>query len=653
METASPHYQNNDQKERELSENVDPHHLLVIDDNVSILDTFRKILINEESDSSAVLDALEASLFEKAVPPKVTQQRFVVDCMQDGEAACKRATSARTDGKSYSVAFVDMRMPGGWDGLQTIQELWEVDPQIQIVICTAFSDHSWNDIVDKLGLSDKLLILRKPFEKIEVLQLATALSQKWMLHRKQQLTVDDLEQRVVERTRELTLALAEREAYATQLQFQATHDTLTGLPNRNLLHDRLEQTINHAARYGHAVWVAFLDLDHFKQINDTFGHKTGDILLRTMSERLRTALRETDTVARIGGDEFILVLSEPVEDSLSPDTLKRIMDIVSEPVMVEGKSFSFTCSIGVAVYPEDGGDPENLIKNADIAMYRAKETGRNNVQFFTEAMNLRLLARVHLERSLRVAIEKQEFVLHYQPQVDLRSGQIIGMEALIRWNHPEKGIVYPGRFIELAENCGLIGLIGAWVIRTACAQNQAWQRAGLPPLHVAVNLSTRQLIDSTLVDSIASTLKETGLDPSFLELELTESSVMVDAENSIGVLQRLKGLGVKLSVDDFGTGYSNLSYLNRFPINTLKIDQSFVSDLGLNEDSATIIKSIITLAHNLRLNVIAEGVETEAQLTYLRQHNCDFIQGFYFSNPLPAIEFEQFLREGKCLPLDT
>jgi diguanylate cyclase (GGDEF)-like protein len=636
------------------SNNINPHRLLVVDDNVTILEVFRKILINENDDSSEMLDALEASLFDQPTPQKnTTPQRFTVDCLQDGETACQKATIACSDGQSYSVAFVDMRMPGGWDGLQTIQKLWEVDPQMHIVICTAFSDYSWDEITEKLGLSDQLLILRKPFEKIEVLQLATALSQKWMLHRKQQTAMEDLELRVIERTQELTVALAEREAYASQLQHQATHDVLTGLPNRDLLRDRLKQAITHAARYGHSVWVAFLDLDHFKLINDTYGHETGDILLYTMSERLRTALRETDTVARIGGDEFILVLTEHEGESLSAKIVKRIMEIISQPVILETKSFNFTCSMGVAVYPTDGEDPEILMKNADIAMYRAKETGRNNFHFFTPSMNFRLLARMQLEHSLRTAIEKQEFALHYQPQIDLHTGRIIGMEALIRWNNPDTGIVYPHRFIEMAEDCGLIGLIGTWVLRTACAQNKAWQLAGIPPIHVAVHLSSHQLVDNGLVDSIATILKETGLDPSFLELEITESAVVDGAEKSLNVLHKLKELGVKLSVDNFGTGYSNLSCLKQFPLDTLKIDQSFVHEIGSNEESAGIIASIISLAHNLRLHVIAEGVETQTQLAYLKQHNCDFIQGYRFSHPLPAVDFEQLLREGRSFSIDA
>jgi diguanylate cyclase (GGDEF)-like protein len=401
------------------------------------------------------------------------------------------------------------------------------------------------------------------------------------------------------------------------------------------------------------LWVAFVDLDRFKVINDTLGHKAGDFVLNTMAERLRAVLRETDTIARIGGDEFVLILRGPEHADLSATTLQRIMDVIGEPMTLEGRDFSLSCSIGIAAYPADGITPELLVERADIAMYRAKESGRSNFQFFTAEMNLRLLERVHMEQALRHAIAHNEFELHYQPQVDLRNGQIVGMEALIRWNHPGLGPVSPARFIGLAEESGLIGPIGAWVLRTACAQNKAWQRAGLRPVHIAVNFSARLLMESTLVQSIGAALADTGLDPAFLEIEITESSVMADVEYSIEVLRSLKKLGVHMSIDDFGTGYSSLAYLKRFPIDVLKIDQSFVQDVESDPDSAAIVLSIISLAHSLRLQVIAEGVETRAQLAYLQRHNCDMIQGFYFCKPVPAAEFEAILRAEKCLPPDA
>ena len=443
--------------------------------------------------------------------------------------------------------------------------------------------------------------------------------------------------------------ITERKSLETQIQHQADHDALTGLANRNLLRNRLSQAIAYAARYEHPIWVVYLDLDRFKSVNDSLGHKAGDTLLKVMGERLKSAMRDTDTVARLGGDEFVLILPRPSGSGLSTSTMRRIMEVVAQPLMIEGQPFSLSCSIGVAVYPGDGTEPDTLLERADIAMYRAKETGRNNFQFFTAAMNERLLERLRIENDLRKAIERDEFVLHYQPQVDLRTGQMVGMEALIRWRHPEFGMVPPGRFIGVAEETGLIVPIGSWVIRTACAQNQAWQRAGLKPMRIAINVSARQFAQPDLVQSITAALAETGMEAQSLEIELTESLVMADVERAISILRGLKAIGVHLSIDDFGTGYSSLSYLKRFPIDVLKIDQSFVRDIAIDPDDAAIAVAIISLAHNLRLQVIAEGVETEAQMLYLRRNGCDAMQGYYFSRPLPAAEFELLMLEDKIL----
>lgn len=443
--------------------------------------------------------------------------------------------------------------------------------------------------------------------------------------------------------------ITEMKRYEAELEFQTNQDTLTGLANRNLLRDRLNQEIAYAERYGHPVWVVFVDLDHFKFINDTLGHKAGDSLLKTVAERLQSAVRETDTVARLGGDEFVLVLPERSDENLAMRVIQRIKDSVVMPFTIEDYEFFITCSIGMAVYPTDGKDPETLMKHADIAMYRAKEIGRNNSQFYTPTMNERALERLHMEGDLRAALEQDQFELHYQPQVDLRSGKIIGVEALIRWNHPEHGMIAPSRFIALAEETGLIVPIGAWVIRTACAQNKAWQRAGHERLKIAVNLSARQFTQHDLVELIAFALAETKLDPQYLEIELTESMVMADVEHAIEILRKLNELGVQISIDDFGTGYSSLSYLKRFPIDVLKVDQSFVRDITINPDDAAIVASIISLAHSLRLQVIAEGVETAEQLDYLQGNDCDVIQGYHFSRPLPAEQLEQMLLDGKCL----
>ncbi|NHZ87884.1 EAL domain-containing protein [Massilia sp. CCM 8733] len=433
----------------------------------------------------------------------------------------------------------------------------------------------------------------------------------------------------------------------------AQHDVLTGLPNRSLLQDRLGQAVAYSQRCARPVWVLLIDLDRFKFVNDSMGHKAGDVVLMTVAARLRAALRETDTVARLSGDEFVVILTEHAEERLQADVVQRLMDAVAQPVPLGTKEFFVTCSIGVAVYPTDNTPADSLIEHADIAMYRAKKLGRNNFQFYTPAMNDEAQERVRIESALRSALERDEFVLHYQPQVNLASGQVVGMEALIRWQHPELGVVAPDRFISVAEETGLIVPIGAWVMRTACAQNKAWQDAGLGMLRVAVNLSARQFGATNLLADISDVLAQTGLAPSLLEIELTESLFMSDVTLAVELLHSMKSLGVNLSIDDFGTGYSSLSYLSRFPIDVLKIDRSFVSDITRDANDAAIVASIIALAHNLKLSVIAEGVETAEQLDYLRRHGCDEMQGYYFSRPLAAPAFEELLRQRKSLPLSV
>jgi diguanylate cyclase (GGDEF)-like protein/PAS domain S-box-containing protein len=430
----------------------------------------------------------------------------------------------------------------------------------------------------------------------------------------------------------------------------AQHDVLTGLPNRSLLQDRLGQAVAYSMRCAHPVWVMLIDLDRFKFVNDSMGHKAGDVLLMTVAARLRGALRDTDTVARLSGDEFVVILTEHEDQKLSVDVVQRLMDSVAQPVLLGSTEFFVTCSIGVAVFPTDGAPAESLIEHADIAMYRAKKLGRNNFQFYTPAMNEEAMERVRIESALRNALERNEFVLHYQPQVDLASGEIVGMEALIRWQHPEMGMVAPNRFIGVAEETGLIVQIGAWVLREACRQNQAWQQAGLGKLCVAVNLSARQFGAANLIADIRAVLAETGLAPRCLEIELTESLFMSDVTLAVELLHAMKALGINLSIDDFGTGYSSLSYLSRFPIDVLKIDRSFVAEITRDSNDAAIVASIIALAHNLKLAVIAEGVETEEQLDYLRRHGCDEMQGYYFSRPLPGAEFEALLRQQRRLP---
>ena len=444
--------------------------------------------------------------------------------------------------------------------------------------------------------------------------------------------------------------ITERKQAEQRIHHVAQHDVLTGLPNRSLLQDRMEQAVAYSTRTARPVWVMLIDLDRFKFVNDSMGHKAGDVLLVTVAARLRGALRDTDTVARLSGDEFVVILTEH-DEHLSADIVQRLMDSVAQPVNLGGKEFFVTCSIGVAVFPGGGAPLDSLIEQADIAMYRAKKLGRNNFQFYSPAMNEEALERVRIEGALRNALERDEFVLHYQPQVELASGRVTGVEALLRWRHPELGMVSPERFIGIAEDTGLIVPIGAWVMRTAAEQNKAWEAAGLGQLVVAVNLSARQFASSSLLAEIQSVLYDTGLAPERLEIELTESLFMSDVSLAVDLLHSMKALGVKLSIDDFGTGYSSLSYLSRFPIDVLKIDRSFVAAIARDASDAAIVASIIALAHNLKLSVIAEGVETADQLAYLGRHGCDAMQGYYFSRPLAAPDLEQLLRINKTLAL--
>lgn len=437
--------------------------------------------------------------------------------------------------------------------------------------------------------------------------------------------------------------------YEAELEYHTNFDWLTGLPNRNLLRDRAEQALALAKRNRRSAWIVCMDLDRLKFVNDTLGHEAGDSVLQQVAQRLSAALPATDTVARANGDAFVVVLSDATDEHATAAAVQRLMDSVARPLTVKGHEYFLTCSAGVAVYPADGADAEILMRHADIAMHRAKELGRNTFQFYTQALNARAMERLRLEADLRHAVQRNQLVLHYQPQVDLHSGRMVGMEALVRWQHPQLGMVSPGRFIGVAEETGLISQIGEWVLRTACQQNKRWHDAGYGPLRVAVNVSANQFHQRDLMQTVVGVLEEARLAGSCLDIELTEGVVMTDVEHAVRILHQLKNLGVRLSIDDFGTGYSSLAYLRRLPVDVLKIDRSFVHNLTTNDDEASIVRSVIALAHSLGLQVIAEGVETEAQLASLRGHGCDQIQGYYFSEPLPADAFEQLLAQGKHL----
>lgn len=444
--------------------------------------------------------------------------------------------------------------------------------------------------------------------------------------------------------------ITDTKKYEQELEYQANHDVLTGLPNRSLLLDRLRQSIAHAKRMDERFWVAFIDLDRFKYVNDTMGHSAGDQLLQQVARRLQSVIRETDTIARHGGDEFVLIIGANDTATTGTAIIQRIKDVLAQPIEVSGQEFFVTSSIGISAYPADGDDTETLIKNADIAMYRAKEMGRNNFQFYSSSMNEKALDRLKLEKDLRLAIERGEFALHYQPQQVISTGHIEGFEALIRWNHPVHGPISPERFIPMAEETGLIVQIGYWVIQTACVQNKKWHDGGRHQARVAVNVSARQFAESTFADTIVEILSSTGLPPCYLELELTESMVMEQTDYAINVLTTLKHIGVQISIDDFGTGYSSLAYLKRFPLDMLKIDRSFVRDIIVDKEDRSIVDAVISLAHSLGLKVIAEGVEDEAQAEYLWEHGCDLIQGYYLSKPMPVDLVEKFITDNQQTP---
>jgi diguanylate cyclase (GGDEF)-like protein/PAS domain S-box-containing protein len=437
--------------------------------------------------------------------------------------------------------------------------------------------------------------------------------------------------------------------YQQELEHQSTHDALTGLPNRNLFHDRLEQAIAYAARYGHQLWVVVLDLDNFKLINDTLGHAVGDALLQTVAGRLRGALRDSDTVARLGGDEFILLLPDQAghadqDDAvLSPRTVQAVLDAVSAPMRLGAHDLALTCSMGVSVYPRDGDSAPALFKHADIALYRAKDGGRNQLQFYTSEMNARVTERTLIEGHLRNALTRHEFVLYFQPRIDCITGRVAGLEALLRWRQPELGLVPPDRFIGVAEETGRIVEIGEWVLYEACRQAKAWQDAGLSRVPVAVNVSARQFRQAGFVQEVRGALEASGLAPQYLELELTESLMMQNVDGVIAAMRQLKEGGVRLSIDDFGTGYSSLSYLRRFPLDYLKIDRSFVRDMLHDAPGSAIVRSMITLGHSLGCRIIAEGVETSDQLGYLTQEGCDEIQGYLCSGPVPGEQAGEML----------
>lgn len=443
--------------------------------------------------------------------------------------------------------------------------------------------------------------------------------------------------------------ITEHKQTEEHMRHLAHYDALTNLPNRTLFNDRLGQALINAQRDNGKAAVMFLDLDRFKNINDTLGHGIGDLLLQEVAVRLTGCVRQGDTVSRLGGDEFVVLLPELNDEKDARLVAQKLLNAAVFPMVLEGRELHISASIGISYYPMDGANAETLMKNADVAMYRAKEEGRNNFQFYHASMNARSFERLAMETSMRYALNRGEFDLYYQPRFSLPEGKIVGAEALIRWNHPDLGLVSPGLFIPLAEETGLILPIGEWVLKQVAAQGKAWQQAGFPPLLLAVNVSARQFRRVDFAGEVLQILRNSGFDPHHLELELTESTLMTHVEENIETLKKLNALGIRIAIDDFGTGYSSLSYLKRLPVDILKIDRSFVSEVPDNRDGAAIVEAIIAMAHSMGLHIIAEGVETAEQLEFLQMRKCSEIQGYYFSHPLPAEQFEQLLLEMQAM----
>lgn len=627
--------------------------ILIVDDNNAIHDDFRKILAPVPQ-SVAELDDLEAEIFGarprvSARAPAVTL--FDVDSAYQGLQAVELVRRAASEGRPYALAFVDGRMPPGLSGIETVPLLWQIDPRLQVVISSAYSDHSFTDIVDTLGHSDGLLVLRKPFDAIEVLQVAHALTRKWALSREVAARIDELELTVRMRTKaledknaELELQVAERIRAENELKQLATHDLVTGAPNRVLLHDRAVEALSRARRRNETVALMLLDLDHFKDVNDTYGHPTGDALLRAAAQRLKGCVRLTDVVARLGGDEFAILLDGLAEPEEAAIIAERVLTSFGAPFEVGGQELHAPTSIGIAVFPNDCDNVEDLLKSADLALYEAKEGGRAGFRFYAEGMLASSQEQLKLRERLARAVEHDELCVHYQPLVELESGRITAMEALVRWQHPELGLVPPMKFIPAAEKSGQIVAVGRWVLETACKKLSEWRRAYAPELVLAVNVSGREVQAADFVDFVLGTLEKWKLEPSCLELELTESAAMTDVDQSAEVFRRLAARGVRIAIDDFGAGYSSLMRLKQMPISVLKIDRFFVRDLVSNPRDAAIVRTVVAMAHSLGLTVVVEGIETEEQLAALKnmtwddpvRATCDRVQGYLLSRPLAA-----------------
>jgi predicted signal transduction protein with EAL and GGDEF domain len=660
---------------------VEPNRrILVVDDNRAIHEDFRKIL-GRAAPGRDELKALDAELF--GTKAESADEGFELDSAYQGEEAIEMVRRARAERREYALLFVDVRMPPGLDGIATTARLLEEDPDVGIVICSAYSDHSWEEMTAAFGKTDRVLILKKPFDTVEVRQLAHALQRRWELARLAAVKVQDMTALIDAKTAELRAAneALKREAALReealrrlgesneQIRALAYQDGLTGLPNRRLFNEHLGKALARSRRKGTEFAVLFIDIDNFKLINDTIGHQAADDVLRELARSLSVLIRDDDmlglyhdenvdttatislepvgdaVLSRLGGDEFVVLLPDTRDRFAAGTVARRILAHFEQPISAGGHEVFVTASIGIATYPEDGLTSDLLIRNADTAMYHAKQQGKAAFQYYSAAMNAASVERLTLETGLRHALEDGSLALHYQPQIDVGTGRIVGAEALLRWEHPQRGYISPSSFIPIAEACGLIVPIGEWVLERACAQAAEWRRAGLPPIPIAVNVSGVQFHRQDLCDVVRRKLDAFGLDPSVLHIEITETAIVAARERAIALLGQLRELGVRVALDDFGTGYSSLSYLKSFPIDTVKIDRSFVAEMLTDHTTASIVEAIVSMTRILGLSVVAEGVEDQSQFAFLQRVGCDVVQGFYVSGAVPAEQFAKLLAE--------
>jgi diguanylate cyclase (GGDEF)-like protein len=604
--------------------------VLVVDDEAGVRDAYRQILLESEvSREMAGFHALRSRLFSKqggtSSRPRTHSVGFEAVFCDQADAAVTAVKEALAQERPFSVVFLDMRMPPGADGVWAATRIRELDPAVEIVVCTAYSDTDPCEMGGIVPPEDKLSYLQKPFHPHEVRQMTIALASKWRAER-----------RIV------------RLAY---------FDTLTGLPNREHSQTRLKGALQTAREHGRTLAVLYLDLDNFKRVNDTLGHAAGDELLRVVANRLRGSLRYSEfgsgdassnarpgDIARLGGDEFMVLLPNLRGSADAGVVAGRLIDALREPVQLAQNTLVITPSVGIAVYPQDGADADTLLRNADLAMYFAKRKSPGTCAFFDVSMNARALQRFTIEDRLRGALERDEFHLQYQPQFDVRTGSISGMEALLRWTNADLGAVSPAEFIPVAEETGLILGIGTWALRNACRQAHAWHTEGLPVGRMAVNASGRQFARAEFPREVAAILKETGLNPAMLELEITESVVMADEAWAEKAINELKQLGISLAIDDFGTGYSSFGRLRNFAVDRLKIDRSFVTSISEGSDDRAIAAAIIAMSRSMRISVTAEGVENFPQLAFLQEQQCQDAQGFLLSRPLQADAAHELLR---------